>query len=70
MGCFNHYFVVCLQKNKLFYLDSLNTPINEIMEGKVTIPNASRADHQRIEDMKSAIEIILNIYQKNKTLES
>ena len=40
------------------------------MEGKVTIPNASRADHQRIEDMKSAIEIILNIYQKNKTLES
>lgn len=27
VGSFNHYFILCLQKDKVYYLDSLNTPL-------------------------------------------
>lgn len=45
MGVHNHYFALKLnglhkdQEHKIKYMDSINTPINEIMNGICSIPN-------------------------------
>ena len=65
VGSFNHYFVLCLRNNKVLFMDSLNTPINEIMQEKVSVPEPKPSDHQRIKDMKAAIELIVNLFTTN-----
>ena len=65
VGSFNHYFVLCVRNSKILFIDSLNTPINEIMQEKISLPDPKPTDYRRIKDMKSAIELVINLFTTN-----
>lgn len=52
MGIYNHFFVVRLSqedgKKSIQYIDSINTPIEQIMKGEVTVPNPEPEDYSKI----------------------
>ena len=58
VGCYNHYFVLYLKGKNIYLLDSLNTPLPDVMNGTVSVPNPTDLDKGRFRDMKTAIEIV------------
>ena len=62
VGCFNHYFVLYLKDKHIFLLDSLNTPIADIMTGKISLPKPTAQDYGRYRDMKTSIELVEALY--------
>ena len=75
MGVYNHFFVLKLNdlssnELKLEFIDSVNTPINDIMNGVCSVPNPTAEDQKRINNMKTAIETVLELYYADTSVQS
>lgn len=60
MGVYDHFFVIRLgslnkKQPEVDFIDSVNTPIEEIMRGYCSKPNPTSSDIKKIENMKIAI---------------
>lgn len=55
---------------KLEFIDSMNTPIKEIMSNTCSIPNPTKQDIKKIQNMKIAIETVLELYHEDTSVQA
>ena len=66
MGVIDHYFLIKLQSDTIFFLDSLNTPLNEIITP--TTKEILTPTQKRKQGMHEALNIIQDLYFKRKSI--
>ena len=66
MGVVDHYTCVKLEKGEIFFMDSLNTPMNELLNIDTTKKQNLTLEESRKLDLRRALDIIQEIYFENR----
>ena len=73
MGVFNHFFVLRLSNADsellIEYLDSINTPIEDVMKGKVSVPYPEPADFSKARNLNTSMRVMRDLLYTDTKME-
>ena len=50
-------------------MDSINTPIEDIMEGKISVSNPDKESHAKVKNLKTAMMVIRELFYQGSKMQ-